>query len=498
MHAALWLPAFHLQAAMRYHGLNGHQATALLDGGHAATRDQAVLRQANPTAEQKGVQAGMTAPQAQARCPRLMFVHPEPEEEEAIQRELLDCAAHATPFHELTLPGLCILDLSRVRDLAGREKERAECLYERLVRRGLDVRVGLAGEPDLAMLAAQAAKPVLVLKTDTDAAAFLHALPVAALRPSEEVTQVLKLWGIQTLGQFVTLRRPDVAARLGTEGTLLWDIAAGGRTRLLQLVRPPIRFHAEMELEHGLECLEPLLLLLRRLTEGLCGRLRESWLVAAALRLVLRFENQSEHRAELRVAEPSRDVDLLIRLLHTHLEGLKAAAPIIYLSLQLQPARPPGNQGDLFARGLRDPNRFAETLAQLEALLGTGRVGRARLLPSRRPDAFVLDNYLQPPAPPLPQAEDTTTWTAHGLPLRRFRPAPEIGVQMQNDRPTSFQLHRETFIVRQADGPWLLSGEWWDDSAWQREVWAVTTEDGNLYQLAFENGQRWVADGVLG
>ena len=108
MHAALWLPGFHLQAAMRRLGLGGHQAAALLEGDPAAARDQAVLRQANSAAEQKGVQAGMTAPQAQARCPKLLFLHPEPEEEAVIQRELLECAAddsyyYATP--DRVIPG---------------------------------------------------------------------------------------------------------------------------------------------------------------------------------------------------------------------------------------------------------------------------------------------------------------------------------------------------------------------------------------------------------
>lgn len=496
MHAALWVPGFHLQAAMRRHDTPHKKAVALLEGDPNATRDQALLRQVNAVAERHGVQAGMTAPQAQARCPKMLFLHPEPEEEEMIQSELLDCAASCTPFYELTLPGLCLLDLSRVRDLAGRETAYAQRVHQQLTQRRLEARVGLARQPDLAMLAAQAAQPLLVLKTDADAMAFLHALPISALHPSAAISQILSLWGIHHLGQFIGLRRPEVAARLGAEGTLLWDIASGGRHRLLQLIRPPLRFHAEMELEHAIECLDPLLLLLRRMIESLCRRLTESWLVAAALRLVLRFEDQSEHRAELRVAEPSRDVELLIRLLHTHLEGLKAAAPIIGLSLQLQPARSPGSQGDLFSRGLRDPNRFAETLAQLEALLGAGRVGRARLLPSRRLDAFALDNYLQPTTT-LPQAEAADTWTTHGLPLRRFRPSPEVRVLLQNDQPASVQTPHETFLVRLAEGPWLLSGEWWDDNAWQREVWAVTAEDGSLYQLACEGG-RWVLDGVLG
>jgi protein ImuB len=498
MHAAIWLPHFHLQAAMRHHGILPQQPAALLDGDPQATRDQAVLREVNHPAQRQDIQPGMTAPQAQARCPRIMFLHPEPEEEARLQTELEDCAAACTPFYEATLPGLCLLDLTRLKNLRGNESRYADDLYACSVRQGQDTRIGLAPQPDLAMLAAQAAQPVLVLKNEKQAQNFLHGLPITALRPSAEMLEVLRLWGIHSVGQFVRLRRPDVAARLGTEGALLWDIASGGRKRLLQLVRPPLRFQGEMELEHGLECLEPLLVLLRRLLESLCERLREAWLVAAALRLVLRFEDQSDYHRELRVAEPCRDVDLLTRLLQTHLEGLKAKAPIIYLSLQLQPIRPPASQGELFARGLRDPNRFAETLSQLEALLGADRVGRIRLLPSRRKDAFALDSYLDSPAPPLPQAQEANAWSPHGLPLRHFRPAPEIQVRMQNDRPVQFHWRKETFIVREAKGPWLLSGEWWDTEAWQREIWTVAVEDGGLYQLAFENGERWVADGVLG
>ena len=174
MHAAIWLPNFHLQAAMRYHGILAEQAAALLDGDPKATRDQSTLREVNERAQKHEIQPGMTAPQAQARCARIMFLYPEPEEEERMQQELLLAAGDCTPYHELTLPGLCILDLTRVKNLEGRENECAEGLHASLVRHGLEARVGLARQPDLAMLAAQAAQPMLVLRTDAEAQAFLH------------------------------------------------------------------------------------------------------------------------------------------------------------------------------------------------------------------------------------------------------------------------------------------------------------------------------------
>lgn len=495
MYAAIWLPHFHLQAAMRGQAVRKNAPAALLDGDNLTDKEKAVLREANAAAVRHGIHAGMTAPQAQARCAYLHFVHPAPREEEAARRQVLECAAAFTPNYEYGLPGLCVLDLTRVRHLAGREMEMARQALQNLSHHRLDARVGFAPHADLAMLAAQAAEPVLILRADAEAAAFLHALPLAALRPPAPIAEVLYLWGVHTVGQFVKLPRVDVAARLGAEGVLLWEIASGSRERLLDLVRLPRHFQARVEVENAIECLEPLLFLLRRLLDRLCLQLAENWLVAAAIRLGLRFADHTEHRADLRIAEPSRDVELLARVLHTHLEGLQTAAPIVSLALQLQPIRPARTQADLFSRGMRDPNGFAETLAHLEALLGTGNIGKARLLPSWRQDAFVLDHYLTPRAAvaqaPVEGGAD------HGLLLRRFRPRQEVRVNLDQERPAVIQTAQATLTVTQASGPWLLSGEWWNEDAWQREIWEVAADDGSLYQLACESG-RWVLDGVYG
>jgi len=64
------------------------------------------------------------------------------------------------------------------------------------------------------------------------------------------------------------------------------------------------------------------------------------------------------------------------------------------VQLSLTPVCPAHQQTQLFERSLRDPNRLAETLAQQEAMLGIGKVGRVQLLPSRRVDAFTLVNCL--------------------------------------------------------------------------------------------------------
>ncbi len=494
LHAALWIGRFQLQAVLRAHAAIARgTAIGLLDAAPAENARGAKVRllHVNDAARRHGVHEGLTASQAQARSARILFLHRDLNEENRAQQDLLDCAALWTPDCEATAPGLCVLDLSRVRDIAGRREHCGRQMHEHLAQRRLHARVGFAGNADLAVLAAHAADPVLVLREHTDDTDRLLArLPVGALRPSPEVAETLRLWGIRTLGQFSQLPRQGLATRLGAEGLLLHDLARGGRDRLLRLVRPSARHLEEIELEHEIETLEPLLFLLRRALDRLCGQLAGAWLVAAAMRLTLRFTDQTEHRRELGVAEPTRDTDLLLRILHTHLDSLTAPAPVIALTLQLLPARPAALQEQLFERGLRDPKRFAETLAQLEALLGPGRAGRARLLPSRKPESFVVGNFLDP------ASRNLLLHTQDHLPLRLLRPAPAAGVFFSGGKPVAVQSGGAVIHVTGADGPWLLSGDWWDTDAWKREVWEVIGADGAHRLVRHDNA--WHLDAVIG
>jgi protein ImuB len=492
MHAAIWLPRFQLQAVLRASSSRA-ALIALVDETAAGAKDNERVLHASEAAEQRGVHAGMTTSQAQARCAALVFLHRDAAQEGRAQSDLLHCASLWTPDYESTLPGCCVLDLNHHRAVLGREQISGMKMHEHLHAQSLNARIGFAANADLAMLAAQAAQPVLVLSDAKAESSFLHRLPVSTLRPSAEKLQVLTLWGVRTLGELIKLPRADVTARLGREGMMLWDIASGGRERLLKLVRTPLGFREEMELEHSIECLDPLMFILRGMLQGLCSRLADVWLVAASMMLTLRFDDQTEHQRALHVAEPTRDLELLFRVLQTHLDGLSAAAPMKFVALEIHPTRPAGNQGQLFERALRDPNRFAETLTQIEALLGVGRVGRACLLPSRRTDAFTVVGF-----------NDRTTVApliAHNpaaLPLRRLRPTPSVRVTVVDGKPGSFQQGREQHVITRAEGPWLLSGDWWDATTrWDKEVWTVQTDDGALYQLARQN-DAWVLEGLLG
>ncbi|RBP45008.1 protein ImuB [Roseimicrobium gellanilyticum] len=507
IYAALWLPRFQLQAALRAWPDTPRVPLAVLDSdltqSPAEAEKKGHVLHANPQAERAGITAGMTPSQALARCHGLILRHRHPEEEMRAHADLLRCASHWTPHYESTAPGLCVMEVSRVRNMRGRLEASGANMRQWLVQCGLQAQVGFAGNLDMACLAARAAKDVLVLQEHEGCErTLLHQLPLAVLQPSANVTEVLQLWGIRTLAELIKLPRADITARLGMEGATLWDMAAGGRERLLRLVRPEVAYREVMELEHPVESLEPLLFLLRRMLDSICGRLAEVWLVASEERLTLRFENDEVHERSIQLAEPSRHAGLLLRVLHTHLDGLTTASPIRVVILELTASAPDARQSQLFQRGLRNPNRFAETLAQLEALLGAGNVGRPVLLPSRRPGAFALKNQVEALAVTsgVLSKDDTPSpeeGIAHGLPLRWRRPPCQIRVQMHEGRPAAMNIPEGWLEIVQANPCSLLSGDWWDCHAWQREIWEVAASDGALYQIAREK-QGWMLDGMFG
>lgn len=138
------------------------------------------------------------------------------------------------------------------------------------------------GHSLLAYYAACQASPVRLVH---DRSEFLAPLPLAVAEPTAPQAEILRGWGVATLGQLTALPKAQVAERLGTDGVRLWERAAGETTRVLELVEPARTFMAEWDYEPPIESMEPLLFRLRRFAECVALELRGAGLVAEKSRL---------------------------------------------------------------------------------------------------------------------------------------------------------------------------------------------------------------------
>jgi protein ImuB len=305
-----------------------------------------------------------------------------------------------------------------------------------------------------------------------------------------QILEILHKWGIHTLGQLAALDKEELAARLGREAVRLWERANGKTTRLLKLIEPPESFAESFEFEHEIETAEPLLFMLRRFLEQLAVRLSAIYLVARELTLRITFANKQHYERCFKIPQPTNDVDLLFRMLHTHLENFKSEYPIITVSLEAEPAKPAQQQFGLFETSLRDPNQLYETLARLVALLGSDRVGTPVLEETHRSDAFHIEPFSWDLTSPV-----VVTKLPLGAALRRFRPNVSASVLLADEQPVHLRSAQIRGAVSGQSGPYRASGNWWDEKIWSRSEWDLQLENDILVRC-HKSGENWEIDGV--
>jgi protein ImuB len=326
---------------------------------------------------------------------------------------------------------------------------------------------------------------------------------------TEQILAILHKWGIHTLGQLAALDKEELRARLGGEAVRLWERANGTATRLLKFIQPPEAFEESFEFDHEIETAEPLLFMLRRFLEQFALRLSSIYLVAKELTLVISFSNQQSYERVFKIPQPTNDVDLLFRMLQTHLENFQSEHPIVAVALTAQPIRPASQQFGLFETALRNPQQLYETLARLSALLGNDRVGTPIKEETHRPDAFRMESFSWQvgaidPNRPKQLASETPAATANGIDghrpplqerpaLRRFRPASAASIFTSQDR--HLQSGNIASKVVDQSGPFLFSGNWWDEKSWARAEWDMQLENGDLIR-AHEAEGTWKIDGI--
>jgi protein ImuB len=322
----------------------------------------------------------------------------------------------------------------------------------------------------------------------------------ASIRPRPlRSFEVLRRWGLVTVGELATLPAAALSARLGADGIALQRLARGQDVRPLVPDPAVRRFLESCELEWPIDTLEPLSFVFARLLDPLAAALERADRGGIALHSRLRLTDRTTHLRTLALPVPMRDPRVLRTLLLLDLESHPPAAAIDVVTIEIDPA--PGRvvQYSLLERPVPSPETLATLMARLGALVGDTRCGSPQLLDTHQPDGWTLAPVAFPPSPP-DCSVGAPARQAPPMVLRRFRPPVAVRVAVAAGRPARVAIDRRGMpggVVQDAAGPWRTSGGWWESHRWNRDEWDVALDGGAVCRLFQDRDTgQWFADGV--
>ena len=407
-----------------------------------------------------------------------------------------------------------VLDVSGLERLLGDAQTIGAELDRAARASGGRVHVAVAPTQTAAMLLAIARPSLSVVVTDV--ASALAPLPLASLqqlvavshpepRPARSEPRcfdMLRRWGLTTIGELAALPPVELAARMGRDGPALHGRAQGLDPRPLAPDPGVPRFIESMELEWPLDGLEPLSFVLARLLEPLCASLDRADRGAVAVRLELRLVDRSTHVRVLQLPAAMRDARVLRTLLLLDLESHPPSAGIDVVTVEADPAPARIVQYSLLERATASVETIATLTARLNALVGETRCGSPAIVDTHRPDGFQMWQF----APSRGAAHRTGSGGAKGSGgspiLRRFRPPVAVRVRIEAGRPLQVAIDRRGMPggrVEQYSGPWRSSGGWWEGAGrWDRDEWDVALSDGSLCRLFRDRlSGTWFMEGIF-
>ncbi|WP_246153307.1 DNA polymerase Y family protein [Terriglobus albidus] len=466
LYACLLVKEFSAQALLRLRPELREKPCVVLDGEPPAE----TVCSLNTRARLLGVQRGMTKVEVDT-FGNITMLSRSRSAEAASKTALLECAGTYSPRVELQEEEnvfLCCLDITGTEALFGPPEVLARSLRQRVALLGISAQVAVSGNFHTSMLLAKGlpARTAIVVVPTAQESAALASLPLSVLGISEVHAETLSRWGIRTLGMLAGLPQTDLIARLGQDGKRLQQMATGTLPHLFQPIDIPFVLEETAELDYPLDNLESLLFGVAIMLEQLIVRAAMRVYALASVTIELHLEGGRTHCRTVSPRIPTNDKHLWLKLLHLDLEAHPANAPIDKVCLRAEPGATSKVQLGLFSPQLPEPGRLDVTLARITALVGDNNIGRAVLDDTHTSPGFHMEPFV------IPSGNATTqiSRTAYGC-LRRVCPPEQLTITLESGRPSGFFFRGHRYTVRNAYGPWLAGGEWWNEQTWRQEQW---------------------------
>jgi protein ImuB len=341
-----------------------------------------------------------------------------------------------------------------------------------------------------------------VVKMET-MARRLNALPALVVPAARPYSAWLEGIGCETVAQLRRLPRPGLQRRCGRPLLDTLDAAFGTASEFFEWVEPAETFEAKMELFGRIENTDLLLTGAQRLVIQLAGWLCSKYLAAERVTVFLEHERGRVGRpassVEIVLAEPTYEVDHIMRLMKERFSTLDLIAPVIGLVLEVSQLRPMNApNADLFPDPGGSPEDQVRMLEILVSRLGAEWVRRPKPVADHRPEiangwTTVQEKVRE--ADVAKQLPDDLT----GLLRSTWLLAKPIALLMRDERPFY------SSPLRMVQGPERIEAAWWDTTA-ARDYFVAQGQSHELYYVFRErvtnaHGEsepRWFLHGLFG
>ena len=295
---ALWSPDWPVTAAARAARVPPHIPAAVFVAGRVLA--------CSAVARGQGVRRGLRRREAQARCPELAVLAPDPDRDARAFEPIVAAVEELAPGVEIVRPGLVALPAQGPVGWYGGEQQAAERLVDHVAAAtGAEIQAGFAEGLFAAVLAAR--RGVAVAPGDTPA--FLSALDIQELDREPDIDRaalvdLLRRLGLRSLGAFAALDAADVASRFGADAVLCHRLARGLDPRPPVRRQPTEDLAVEIRLDPPVERVDAAAFAARGLAEQLHTVLAGHGLACTRLGVAARTVAGQELHRVWRCAEP--------------------------------------------------------------------------------------------------------------------------------------------------------------------------------------------------
>lgn len=484
----------HFQAAAHIRAEPGlvDRPLAILAGAPPTSR----VVDANAAAHADGVVPGLTEADARARCPRLVTRPVSDEYVASAQRALLDAAYGVSPRVEDVANGVVYVDVTGLGRLVGDDAAVAERLHAGARRVALAATVGIADSRTAALVMARVATRVHVVPRGEDRIA-LGPVSVDVLALEASLRDMLRRWGVRTLGDLAALPRDGLGTRLGPAGLAAHDRALGVDRDPFEAWTPPPYWEEAQGVEWEIAAWDGLAPIVAAVLGRLVGRLAAAHLTTEAVSIHLGLATREVDQRVVTFAHPLAEVKPMLALIELDLTARPPGAAVTRVTVSARAVPPAPGQRGLWQMPVPAGRDLATTLARLGTLVGPDRVGTPVLLDSHHPDAVTLMPFAPPPTEPDIDAPRAAPALDGPLAFRRLRPPRVVAVETAGDEPVRVTLGTAPEPIVAKVGPWRMSGEWWDRRVWARDEWDITLTDGMICRLVHDRlNDEWSLDGA--